>query len=50
MSDPTSWTITGIVLVLFSMRVALGRHAVAGAGPGHLHRDPSHGSTVYERN
>lgn len=53
---PDVWTVTGIVLVLLSMRVALGRHAVTGAGPGHLHpppgapvEDPAHGSTDYRR-
>lgn len=34
---PDVWTVTGIVLVLLSMRAALTRHGVAGAGPGHLH-------------
>ena len=32
---PDAWTVTGIVLVLASMRVALTPNA--GAGPGHLH-------------
>jgi probable blue pigment (indigoidine) exporter len=32
---PDGWTVTGIVLVLASMRVAL--TSSAGAGPGHLH-------------
>jgi probable blue pigment (indigoidine) exporter len=34
---PDAWTVTGIVLVLVSMRVALAHHRIAGAGPGHLH-------------
>lgn len=34
---PAGWTVTGIVLVLLSMRVALTQHGIAGAGPGHLH-------------
>ena len=34
---PDIWTVTGIVLVLLSMRVALTQHSVASAGPGHLH-------------
>lgn len=32
---PGGWTIAGVALVLFSMRVALRDHG--GAGPGHLH-------------
>jgi drug/metabolite transporter (DMT)-like permease len=34
---PDAWTVTGTVLVLLSMRVALAQHGIAGAGPGHLH-------------
>lgn len=34
---PDAWTVTGIVLVLVSMRVALTQHGIAVAGPGHLH-------------
>lgn len=34
---PDGWTVTGIVLVLVSMRMALTQHGAAGAGPGHLH-------------
>lgn len=34
---PDLWTVTGVALVLISMRVALTQHGVAGAGPGHLH-------------
>ncbi|WP_064444879.1 DMT family transporter [Rhodococcus sp. YH3-3] len=35
---PDGWMVTGIVLVLLSMRVALTKHATAGAGPpGHLY-------------
>lgn len=34
---PDAWTVTGVVLVLLSMRVALTHHGIAGAGPGHLH-------------
>lgn len=34
---PDAWTISGIALVLFSMRVALRQDNVTGAGPGHLH-------------
>lgn len=53
---PDVWTVSGIVLVLLSMRVALGREAVTGAGPGHLHAPPdgpvevqAHRPTVHER-
>lgn len=31
---PDVWTVTGVVLVLVSMRVALTKHSVPGAGPG----------------
>jgi drug/metabolite transporter (DMT)-like permease len=34
---PDAWTVTGVVLVLLSMWVALTHHRIAGAGPGHLH-------------
>jgi probable blue pigment (indigoidine) exporter len=34
---PGIWTITGVALVLVSMRIALSKHSVPGAGPGHLH-------------
>jgi drug/metabolite transporter (DMT)-like permease len=34
---PDAWTVTGIVLVLVSMRVALTKHGIASSGPGHLH-------------
>lgn len=34
---PGLWTVTGVALVLVSMRIALTRHSVPGAGPGHLH-------------
>lgn len=42
---PGVWTLTGIVLVLVSMRVALAHHGSGGSGPGHLHlaeTRPSH--------
>jgi drug/metabolite transporter (DMT)-like permease len=39
---PNAWTVTGIALVLLSMRVALTGHGIAGAGPGHLHAVDSH--------
>ena len=34
---PDAWTVTGVVLVLASMRIALAKHPIAGAGAGHLH-------------
>jgi probable blue pigment (indigoidine) exporter len=34
---PGVWTITGIVLVLVSMRFALTQHGIGSNGPGHLH-------------
>lgn len=35
---PGAWTVTGIALVLVSLRMALTKHGSAGAGPpGHLH-------------
>ena len=43
-------TVTGIVLVLLSMRVALGRQDLAGATPGRLHiADPTGPSTTTRR-
>jgi len=39
---PDAWTITGMVLVLLSMRVALTAHGI-GAGPGHLSAAPAGG-------
>jgi probable blue pigment (indigoidine) exporter len=40
---PDAWTVAGITLVLIGLRVALSQHAIAGAGPGHLHitKEPS---------
>lgn len=34
---PTPLSLTGVVVVLVSMRVALQQHGVMGPGPGHLH-------------
>jgi len=34
---PDVWTVSGIALVLLSMRVALTQPGAAGTGPGHLH-------------
>ncbi|WP_328747236.1 DMT family transporter [Streptomyces sp. NBC_00285] len=34
---PNVWTAAGVVLVLISMRMALGQHRATGLGPGHLH-------------
>ena len=33
---PDAWTVTGIVLVLISMRITLSEHGAAGGAPGHL--------------
>ena len=39
---PGVWTVTGIILVLVSMRFALTRHGSSSNGPGHLHLVHTH--------